>query len=184
MREKLQSEFRTHLDAGESLLWSGKPKQGIKLRASDALMIPFSLMWGGFAFYWESSVISLGTHFFLKLWGIPFVLMGVYLIIGRFLFDARRRKNTMYGITENRIIIKSGVFKESIKSLHIKTLSNITLVEKNDKSGTIVLGNESGFSEMLRGTGWPGADRNMAPAIEMIDNVRPVYRKINELQKQ
>lgn len=180
----MQSQFRTYLDTGESLLWTGKPKQGVKLRASDAFMIPFSLMWGGFAFYWEFSVNSLGAPFFFKLWGIPFVLMGVYLIIGRFLFDARRRKNTRYGITESRIIIKSGVFKESIKSLHIKTLSNITLIEKNDKSGTIVLGNESGFSELLRGTGWPGADRNMAPAIEMIENIRPVYQKIIKLQEQ
>lgn len=184
MRGNLQSELRTHLDNDESLLWTGKPKQGIKLKGSDAFMIPFSLMWGGFAIFWESTVIFTDAPFFFKLWGIPFVLVGLYLIIGRFFFDAKRREKTVYGITENRIIIKSGVFKESIKSLNIKTLSDITLNEKSDKSGTIVLGNENGFSGMFSGTGWPGANGKMAPAIEMIDNVRTVYRKITELQKE
>jgi hypothetical protein len=51
MRGNLQSELRTHLDIDESLLWTGKPKQGINLKRSDAFMIPFSLMWGGFAIF-------------------------------------------------------------------------------------------------------------------------------------
>ena len=184
MKENLQSELRPHLDIDESLLWTGRPKQGIKVKESDAFMIPFSLMWGGFAIFWESTVILTSAPFFFKLWGIPFVLVGLYLIIGRFFFDAKRREKTIYGITENRIIIKSGVFRESIKSLNIKTLSDITLNEKSDKSGTIVLGSENGFSGMFRGTGWPGTNGKMAPAIEMIDNARNVYKKITELQRE
>ena len=183
MIENLQSELRKHLDSDESLLWTGKPAQGVKLKGSDAFMIPFSIMWGGFAIFWESTVVFTDAPFFFKLWGIPFVLVGLYLIVGRFFYDAKRREKTIYGLTENRIIIKSGVFKETIKSLNIKTLSDITLNEKSNKSGTIVLGSENGFTGMLRGTGWPGANGKMAPAIEMIDNVRAVYRKITELQK-
>lgn len=93
------------------------------------------------------------------------------------------QNQTVYGITEKRIIIKSGVFKESIKSLNIKTLGGLTLDEKHDKSGTITLGSNSGFSGVFRETGWLGANGNIAPAIEMIDNARTVYQKIIELQK-
>jgi hypothetical protein len=30
-------------------VWTGSPKQGIMFKANDIFMIPFSLMWGGFA---------------------------------------------------------------------------------------------------------------------------------------
>ncbi len=178
-----EDELRGHLDSNEKLIWVGVPKQGLTLRGSDALLIPFSLLWGGFAVFWELSVVNMNAPFFFKLFGVPFVFIGLYFIVGRFFFDAHRRKKTNYGMTENRILIKSGIFSSSIQSLNIKTLSNITLTEKADGSGTIVLGPEMAFSGIFRGTGWPGAGSKMAPALEMIPDVRTVYRQITDLQK-
>ena len=180
----LQSELRKHLDSNETLLWTGKPKQGIVFKTSDLFLIPFSLMWGGFAIFWELTVLKTDATYFLKFWGIPFVLAGLYMIFGRFFFDSARRKNTVYGITQNRILIKSGVFKKSIKSIDIKSLNNITLNEKSNGTGTIVLGGENRFNGYFRGTGWPGANRSMTPALEMIKNARKVFRLITDLQKK
>ena len=176
-------ELKEHLDSDEKLLWTGTPEQGMIIKSSDVLMIPLSLMWGGFALFWEFNVINSGASFFFMLWGIPFVLIGLYLIFGRFYYDAELRKSTIYGITQNRIIIKSGVFKKTIKSLNIRTLTDVTLNEKSDGSGTIVLGSESGMYEMFRGTGWPGFGNKMVPALELIPEVRKVYRQITDLLK-
>jgi hypothetical protein len=89
------NELRPNVSSDEKLIWTGKPKTGIILRSSDAFLIPFSLLWGGFAIFWESSVVATGARFFFKLWGIPFVLVGLYITVGRFFVDAKKRANTV-----------------------------------------------------------------------------------------
>ena len=178
----LEEELRPNLSSGEKLIWTGKPKTGIVFRSSDVFMIPFSLLWGGFALFWETGVIATGAPFFFKLWGIPFVLVGIYITVGRFFVDAKKRANTIYGITSDRIIIKSGIFSREIKSLNIRTLSDITISQKADNSGTITLGPTDIRYSMMQGMEWPGAKQS--PRLEFIEDVKTVYDKIIDLQRR
>ena len=50
------------LRRSEKLLWSGRPRQGVFLTQNDAGMIPFSLMWGGFSFFWEYEAVKSDQH--------------------------------------------------------------------------------------------------------------------------
>jgi hypothetical protein len=92
---KLQSE----LLSGESVLWAGRPNFGVIFHSDDWYMIPFSLLWGGFAIFWEAGVLGYWGHnskgtpsVFMALWGIPFVVIGQYMIWGRFLYDAVKKR--------------------------------------------------------------------------------------------
>jgi len=177
MTKNAQSELRGHLDKDEILLWSGTPKIGIVFRKSDILVIPFSLLWCGFAIFWLSMVISSGAPIFFILWGIPFVIAGLMFVFGRFIIDAKQRQNTYYGLTENRILIKSGIFTKNIKSVNIRTLSDIELSEKGDGTGTISIGPKNSFNT------W-GGGMNSSTQLELIKNAKYVYNQIIEIQNK
>jgi hypothetical protein len=174
----------SELESGESLLWAGQPRSGVVLSGADLLMIPFSLMWGGFALFWEAEVIKMKAPLFMKLWGIPFVLMGSFLIFGRFIYDARRRERTFYGLTDRRAIIISGLFQRTTQSLPLRAMSDVALSERSDLSGTITLGPQGPYPAWARGMAWPGMRNVAAPSFELIDNARSVFAQIREAQSK
>lgn len=183
MQSEIERELRPELGAGEKLLWSGQPRRGLRLRPADAMLIPFSLMWGGFAIFWELSVFRTGAPFFFRLWGIPFVLVGLYLIVGRFFADARQRARTYYGVTNDRVVIVSGLFQRQVRSLPLRALPELTLSERGDRSGTITFGSVPAMAGWLAGSSWPGASKQLPPSFEMVENVRQVYGLIQNSQR-
>lgn len=94
--EKMINDYATEyaikqeLGPDEQLLWWGKPEGGFALHPNDAFLIPFSLLWGGLAIFWELQVVKAQTPIFFVIWGIPFVLVGIYLILGRFLVGRKK----------------------------------------------------------------------------------------------
>lgn len=195
------------LEPGETLLWSGQPRKGVVFRSSDIFFIPFSLMWGGFAIFWEASVLSLGhktghqAPLFFSLWGIPFVLLGLYLIFGRFIVDALQRKNTYYGLTDRRVIILTGISSEplsldlatlisaitglarrKVKSLDLRTLTDISMTEGARGTGSITFGTQVAYSFFSRG--WPSTNSSAGPAFDPIEHVTSVYEQIRAAQRK
>ena len=177
---------RAQLESGEQLIWHGQPRQGLLLRPSDAFMIPFSLLWGGFAIFWEMTVILSRAPVFFWLFGVPFVLIGLHLIFGRFFTDARSRAHTFYGVTNDRIIITSGKRGTRIQSLSLSTLGDITLDERADGSGTITFAAANPLGRWGNFGAWPGVGtgRQTPPSFEMIPQARKVYEMIRGAQRR
>jgi hypothetical protein len=93
--------IQSELTSGETVLWAGRPSPGVVFHKSEnESLVPFSLICGGFAIVWEIVVIGslfshrshVGQSVFMILWGIPFVVIGQYMIWGRFLRAARKKK--------------------------------------------------------------------------------------------
>jgi hypothetical protein len=106
------------------------PRQGVRLRAADFVMIPFSLLWRGFAIFWETTILSSKAPAFLDL----------YMIVGRFFADSYQRARTCYGVTGQRVIIVNGLWGREVKSLALQSLGEISLNERADKGGSITFG--------------------------------------------
>lgn len=176
--------FQPYLLAGERILWSGQPKQGLALSGRDALLIPFSLMWGGFAIFWNALVwfapfgegSAENPDWFFKLWGLPFLVVGLYLIAGRFFHDARIRKSLSYAVTDQRVLVLRG---SKITSLDIHRLPRLELSEHRDSTGTLAFepGNAMSFGGM-NGFGWWLPGLGAATQFFRIREPRKVYEII------
>ncbi len=176
--------IQKELEPGEKLLWSGQPAQGIRLRGSDVFMIPFSFLWGGFAIFWEYSAIKGGAPFFFMLFGIPFVLMGLYIMFGRFYVEAKQRENTFYGLIDERVVTISGLIRKKVKSLDLRTLTDIALSESSSGTGSITFGHPSPFASIFGGMSWPGMEQHLGPRFDLISNAKQVYQQIREARKR
>jgi hypothetical protein len=98
MLSDTSAKFRDELNPGEKLIWSGQPKQGFLLRPADALIIPFSLLWGGLMIFLFFGSLSGPASDLSQLCFFPFFVITLYYIFGRFAFDAVQRSKTFYGL--------------------------------------------------------------------------------------
>jgi hypothetical protein len=179
--------FRSYLFAGERVLWSGQPKQGLALSGRDTLFIPFSLMWGGFAIFWNFGVWFMipdsggdNPDWFFRLWGLPFLVIGIYLIIGRFFHDASIRKHLFYAVTNQRILVLRGLRSSKLTSLDIHHLPRLELSEHRDGTGTIAFDGDTSFFSLggRNGFGYWVPALGSATQFFGIDNPRKVYEII------
>lgn len=185
MFNDISIRFREELGAGERILWSGQPKQGLILRPSDAFVIPFSLLWGGAAIYWESLAVTGGAPIFFKLWGIPFVLIGLYMIAGRFFVEAKQREKIYYALTNERVIILSGLLGRNVRSLSLKTLTDVNFSLKNNGRGTITFGLcLPTMAWWYSGVTTSSLGRYTLPTFELIDNAKQVYEHLRKAQRE
>ncbi|KIT17104.1 hypothetical protein [Jannaschia aquimarina] len=103
--------LNVRLDAGEEVLWLGRPSRSILFRASElALLLPFATIWlggigAGFLFLWSASSIAAVIP------GAMF-LLGLHLFVGPYLTDMWRRAGTRYILTDRRaLVVRSRPFQ-------------------------------------------------------------------------
>jgi hypothetical protein len=177
------SPLRIHLRPGERVLWEGRPDVWSYSMRGAWYLIPFSLLWGGFAIFWEATAITSGAPIFFLLWGIPFVVMGLYLIIGRLVVARREAANTVYAITDRRVLIETGAFRRTFVQLDLRDLPASQLEERAGGLGTITLGPTLGFMRMP--PGWPlGGMYGQPPAFTAIPDAARVYETLQEAKDQ
>lgn len=178
-----EDEFRGKLGPDEQLLWVGCPPAGLRFRFGDVFFIPFSLLWCGFAIFWTFSAFSMGAPWFFVLWGTPFILVGLYMVVGRFFVDALVRSNTAYAVTNERIIIQSGLLVRRQTSFNLDTLSDLSLTEYGDGGGVIVFGMGLFMDQRQRWVWQSMGPPSRIPAFELPTGARHVYQLIRDAQR-
>ncbi|MDO4918050.1 hypothetical protein [Kocuria sp.] len=107
--ENPQQRLQPLLRPGEKLLWSGQPDPRVHFMPFDAFLVPFSVLWCAFAVWWTWLAFTKdGRPGWFPLVGLLFVAMGLYFVVGRFVVKARRKRHTVYGLTDTRAIVVEG----------------------------------------------------------------------------
>jgi hypothetical protein len=127
--QKVQPE----LMSGESIYWAGMPDRRVIFHSDDWAAIPFSLIWTAFFVFWEAGALgywdrsspSGGSNTFMTLWGIPFLVMGNYLVWGRFLADARLKRRTYYAVTNRRLLVLQEGWKRKTSTIFLREIPKI-----------------------------------------------------------
>lgn len=166
------------LAAGETVLWRGKPKKGAFIATKALTLAPIAIIWllldSTFIF---ASFGSGGPTLFL----IPFFalhLMPVWIWLGSAITASRRWKNTMYYVTNRRIIIQGGFLAVNENSLFYKDIRNarvrIGLLDKTFGTGDIVF--DDGMVYHSRRN-----RQTHGPVMEDLENPYAVYDRVQRI---
>ncbi len=177
-----QDSISPLLRPGERVLWQGRPEvMAYSLRGAWYL-VPFSLLWGGFAIVWEISAVRSGASLFFSLWGLPFVAIGLYLIFGRILVARREARRTLYGVTDQRVIILAGAFSRRTTEMALGDLPPAQLDERSSGIGTITFG--AAITGFRAPPGWPMTGMyTQSPAFMSIPDAAKVYRVVQDAKE-
>jgi hypothetical protein len=154
----------------------------------DWTVSAFGVVWLGFGVYniWPTKApdpLKSPVPFALFVaTGLLTLGIGIYLLIGRFFIDRLYRSRLIYGVTDRRAIIVSGVRRRSVQSIYLSSLSALTLEERRDGSGTIYFGDQPSY---LRGASGVGFWQGLGSQFFRIADVKQVYTIAQEaMQRQ
>ncbi len=115
---------------------------------------------------------SGAAPWFFKLWGIPFLVAGFYVTIGRFMWDAYRRSTTYYALTSDCALIVREGLGGGIQRVYLPAIQQIGFKLSPDGSGTISFGGP----QPAYGYGyWNWGGGPLVPSFEDIPEARSIY---------
>lgn len=133
--------IKDELMPGEEIIWCGQPNTSKIFSKNDAFLVPFSLFWGGFAIFW--TILATKYEGSFGIIGVPFILIGLYFIVGRFFAKSYNKKHTYYAITNSRILIVKTDLNEDrvgIVSARIDMIEKESSIINKNGVGTVIFG--------------------------------------------
>lgn len=153
---------------GERLLWTGRPARYPVFDAADVVLVPFSLLVCGFAVFWEYETLH-GDNAFIALWGVPFILMGLHLVVGRLVVRALRLRSTRYALTNRRLVESADRPRAWTTETYLRDLPPpVVRTKPREQIGSLAFGTFPGLADAMTEL---DNRRSVAPR-------RPVLREI------
>ena len=178
----LRAELAPYLHPDEDLLWVGQPYVSRKFRPNP-LVVVFMLFWFGFAVFWTVMAASAGGFF--AVFGIPFLLIGGYMLYYLFVGQKKQLAATVYAVTDCRaVILYTDRRGTGCTEFVFSRLSNISMDEVMGTTGTIRFLPDTTYYtpayDSPRARRARAGDYELRTAFLAIDGVQEVYRLISE----
>jgi hypothetical protein len=183
-----EQALQKELLSGETLLWAGQPCRRVVFRKEDLYLVPFSLMWGGFAIFWEAMATgwvgnnsSQGhANWFFMLWGVPFVIVGQYMIWGRFIYNWWKKARMFYGVTASRVIVLDLAWGHKVNAAYIDQIPVINKSVRKDGIGTVVFGIPPAQKGRRNNADFDSLPSDGVPTFADIENAEAIYGIVSD----
>jgi DUF1707 SHOCT-like domain len=158
------ARIEPQLAPDERIEWVGHPDPTKRFTRADAFLIPFSLLWGGFAFTFEAAAIAGGVVPAMLVGGV-FSAIGAYMIAGRFAYKARLKRRTVYAVTNSRALtIVARRRGETVHATYLHAIPYLTTTVDSKGTGSVEFSDTANApSARYANTGYwtyPGAGGN------------------------
>ncbi|HEV3145270.1 MAG TPA: hypothetical protein VGZ47_15370, partial [Gemmataceae bacterium] len=130
------------LEPEEELLWAGRPRLGLVVRATE--IIPFGII----LLIFGPSLVGLlqgvmnnrvgPAPFQLLFFGAPHLVFMTAYLFGRPIYDAWSRARCAYGVTSERVLFVSGLFGRRVRSLELDSMIDAKFAPSWRGSGGII----------------------------------------------
>ena len=164
------------LAAGETILWRGKPKKSAYIAGRSLTLLPVAVIWLIFDLGFIGGAFASGEMMWVLLPFFVLHLMPVWIWLGSMLTAGKRWQNTMYYVTNRRIIIQSGFLAVNEKTMFYKDIPNaqlrVGLIDKLSGTGSIVL--DDGYYDHRHRRNHPGTK------LEHLEDAQSAYARIHQ----
>ena len=171
------SQHNPVLAAGETILWRGKPQKKAFIAGRSLTLMPIAIIWLLIDLGFIANAFGGGGMMFFMIPFFALHLMPVWIWLGSTLTAGKRWQNTMYYVTNRRIIIQSGFLAVNESSVFYKDLRNaqmqIGLIDKMCGTGSIILDN--GYYDYHRRRNYPGTK------LEHLEEPQAAYNRIQKV---
>ncbi len=141
---------QSEMDAGENLLWAGRPTPGRSLGPAIPKML-VGIPVTGFAIFWIWGATGFGSGMphasdpfaFFPLFGVPFVLIGLAMLTAP-LWVYLKAGRTVYAVSSRRALIIISGRSRSVQSFCPQDMEGIRRTERADGSGDIYFAQQAG----------------------------------------
>lgn len=158
-------EWAGILDAGETILWQGRPSSRLRLEFTSPMQPLFFLFFTGFSVFWMVMAAQAGGIFWT--FGLLFFFVGAWSLVGQHFWAAFVRGRTFYTLTDRRAMIATEVFgRRSLKSYPVGPTTTIDF--RDGTPGSIFFATETT-------TDGEGSVSTTKAGFEMIEDARSVF---------
>lgn len=172
------TEVKEKYFKNDKVLWEGTPVKVPLFSKSDFLLVPFSLIFGGFLLAYaivSAVMLFLGQSILFSLAGITFLLLGTYIIFIRLWYRKKRISREIYFVTNKRLF--------AFDTLRDNVLFDIPISDADLSLGykSLEVGETSSIGDFIYGLGLDIFFRKFSketPSFKYIENIEEVCKII------
>ncbi len=124
----------------------------------DITLIPFSIVWTSLVTIWAIRVLGVATGGIVL--ALPFILIGLYMVAGRFVYKTWWKRRTVYAVTDRRaLIVTRGRKADHVESIYLDALPGISSITSRSGRGCVHLGTVNARAAQWENTGLDFAAR-------------------------